>query len=265
MRTSEDSATILPMEVIFLGTGTSHGIPVVSCTCEVCTSADPRDQRSRASILIKEKGSSVLIDTSTEFRLQAVREGIREISAILFTHAHADHLHGLDDIRPLTIQHAVHAFASPDTAADIRKRFDYIFKHTQIGGGKPNLILSEITGPEFIAAGLKITPVPLKHGTMHIFGYRIGKLAYLTDCSCIPKESYALLEDLDVLILGALRYKPHPTHFCFDQAIEAAEKIGARRTFFTHLCHDASHEELLKYLPKKIEPAYDGLYLDVRV
>ena len=251
------------MEVVFLGTGTSHGIPVVGCNCDVCNSKDHRDQRSRASVLIRHKGVQILIDTSTEFRLQAVKNNIRSLDAILYTHAHADHLHGLDDIRPLTVKQPVPIYASAATARDIEKRFDYIFKHTQKGGGKPRVILHEIGEQPFFPADVKVTPVPVLHGNIEVFGYRIGDMAYITDCSLIPESSYKLLEGIKVLILGALRYRPHSTHFNFELAIEASRRIGAERTLFTHLCHDASHRELISFLPKKIEPAYDGLYLDV--
>ena len=251
------------MQVIILGSGTSHGIPVIGCSCKVCQSDDPRDHRSRASILVRNNDSSILIDTSTEFRLQAVRNNIHKLDAVFYTHAHADHLHGLDDIRPLTMKKPAQVYATESTSAEIRKRFDYIFKNTQKGGGKPQINLNPLPADGVCIDGLQIIPVPLFHGELNIVGYRMGNIAYLTDCSRIPGESYQMLENLEILILGALRYRPHPTHFCFEQAIEAAERIGARRTFFTHLCHDASHQELLDFLPKKIEPAFDGLCLDL--
>ena len=249
------------MEAIIMGSGTSHGIPVVGCSCRVCRSDDSRDKRSRASLFIRDKELNILIDTSTEFRIQAIREGITCLDAILYTHSHADHLHGLDDIRPLTKDRPMPVYAGESTQRDIEKRFDYIFSTSpgQKGGGRPKIELHPLPTDGITIKGIRIVPVPVFHGELLIYGFRIGELAYITDCSRIPEDSYPLLKGLRKLIIGALRKRPHPTHFSIDEAVAEAEKIGAEQTWLTHLCHDHSHMELLEMLPKKIEPAWDGL------
>lgn len=257
------------MEVVILGSGTSHGVPVIACECDVCRSTDAKDKRTRASLLVRHAGREIVIDTAPEFRLQAVREGISRLDALLYTHPHADHLHGLDDIRPLTRKHPASVYGSRETLDELKRRFDYIFIPTQKGGGKPRLCLEEIPPEGIELEGLPIRPVPIFHGELPIYGYRIGTMAYLTDCSRIPESSYPLLEGLELLIIGALRYRPHPTHFSIDEAAAEADRIDAARTLLTHLCHDASHEEIKGYLSrekgKKIEPAHDGLSLSVGI
>lgn len=261
------------MEVVILGSGTSHGVPVIACDCDVCRSSDPKDKRTRASLLVRHAGLELLIDTAPEFRLQAVREGIKRLDALFYTHPHADHLHGLDDIRPLTRKHPATVYGSRETLDELTRRFDYIFARTQPGGGKPQIRLEEIPEAGLVLEGLRIMPIPIFHGELPIYGFRLGKTAYLTDCSRIPESSYPLLEGLELLIIGALRYRPHPTHFSFDEAAAEARRIGAERTLVTHLCHDASHEEIGSYLAgklspgeaKKIEPAHDGLCLRVGI
>ena len=249
------------MEAIIMGSGTSHGIPVVGCSCGVCRSPDPRDKRSRASLLIRGENLDILIDTSTEFRLQAIREGITRLDAVFYTHSHADHLHGIDDIRPLTKDHPMPVYAEELTQKDIKKRFDYIFaSHPgHKGGGRPKLSLHPLASEGVSIKGIKVLPIPVFHGEMLINGFRIGELAYITDCSRIPASSYPLLRGVKKLVIGALRKRPHPTHFSIDEAVAESKKIGADQTWLTHLCHDHSHRELLEMLPKKIEPAYDGL------
>jgi phosphoribosyl 1,2-cyclic phosphate phosphodiesterase len=252
------------MEVTFLGTGTSHGIPVIGCSCSICRSQDKRDRRSRASILIESDGSRILIDAAPELRLQALGAGLKHADAMLLTHAHADHVGGLDDLRIFS-ERSGRPFPiyGPATAlAEVRRRFDYVFRSTQAGGGKPRLALRAVSGP-FQAAGVKVQPIPAWHGRLRVYGYRVDGFAYLTDVSSIPRESYRLLTDLDVLVLDALRPAPHQTHFHLDRALAEADRIGARRTFFTHMCHLLGHTATEARLPKFVRLAYDGLQLKI--
>ncbi|MGC9311274.1 MAG: MBL fold metallo-hydrolase [Sediminispirochaetaceae bacterium] len=251
------------MKVRVLGSGTSNGVPVVGCTCRVCSSADPLNSRTRASVLVAEGDTNILIDTATEFRLQARRAGIQSLSAVFFTHAHADHIHGLDDIRPLTYKRPLPLYAAPSTMEEIRDRFKYIFRAQQIGGGVPRVDLRVLNCGLVRCGGLEVRPVPLLHGMMPINGYRIGGFAYLTDCSSIPARSYQLLEGIDLLIIDALRYRSHPTHFNVDQALREIERISPKRAFLTHMCHDLEYHELSAVLPDGVAPAYDGLEVEV--
>ncbi len=258
------------MKLTFFGTGTSHGIPVVGCSCPTCTSSDPKDRRTRASILVTADGSdfpgvegrrNILVDTATEFRLQAVAAGLVSLDAVLYTHAHADHLHGLDDVRPLCEREPIPLYGLPDTLEELEERFRYIFRPRQIGGGVPRVRLVPVKHEEFRAAGVPVTPIPVKHGELDILGYRIGGFAYLTDTSLIPETSYPLLEGLDVLVIGALRHRPHPTHFSVAEALAEITKIRPRRAFLTHICHELGHEGIKKELPPGVAPSYDGLSL----
>lgn len=255
------------MNVLFLGTGTSHGIPMIGCRCAVCRSSDPRDTRSRPSILVTLASSArILIDTATDLRAQALRFGVDRVDAVLYTHSHADHILGLDETRRFNVlgRGPLPLFADAETLADLRRVFLYAFEPTGVeGGGVPALAPFRIAGP-FTLFGQETVPVPLLHGRRPILGFRMGRFAYLTDCSAIPDESWPLLTGLDVVVLDALRDRPHPTHFTVAQAVEAAERIGARRTYLTHLCHDLGHAALLARLPSGIEPAHDGLEVAVR-
>jgi phosphoribosyl 1,2-cyclic phosphate phosphodiesterase len=263
------------MNITFLGTGTSDGVPVIGCDCEVCHSEDSRNQRYRSSLWIQgNRGESVVIDTGPEFRLQALRAGIKKIDVLLITHSHADHVHGLDDVRPISFQSPIPIFANDQTITDLKDRFSYVFRETQRGGGKPRIELHSISSV-FQFDGLEITPIPVKHGELDIYGWKIvegGKaLVYITDASKIPSESEMIIGKPDILILNALRINPHPTHFNFDEAIEAALKIGAESVYFTHIAHNFSHDWMKEYCKKslqeknisqtKIEPAYDALSL----
>ena len=252
------------MQVVFLGTGTSTGVPLPTCGCEVCRSNDPRDARLRPSILLRWGGATVLVDTSTDLRQQALTERLPRIDAVLYTHAHADHIFGLDDIRMFNwvLGGPMPVYGSPNTLAALRRTFWYVFEDVEAGGGKPLVDLHEVEAP-FELLGRTVTPVPLHHGTLPILGYRIGPFAYLTDVSAIPEPSYALLRGLDVLVLSALRHRPHPTHFHLARAIEEARKIGAARTLFTHIAHEVSHAAVARELPAGIELAYDGLRLEI--
>ena len=252
--------------VTFLGTGTSHGVPMIGCQCAVCRSDDPRDRRLRPSIHVDvDGGPAVLVDTATDLRQQALTNNITRVDAVLFTHSHADHVMGLDELRRFNALKGAHlpVYADADTGAELRRIFAYAFTPPGgPGGGVPELALTPIDGP-FVVEGMTIVPVPILHGHWPILGFRIGTFAYLTDCSAIPEPSYALLEGLEVLVLDALRHRPHPTHFTVAEAVAAATRVGARQTYFTHICHDLPHAATCAALPPGMALAYDGQVVSI--
>ena len=257
------------LKVTLLGTGTSHGVPMIGCSCGVCASSDPRDRRTRPSILIESGGAQavrhILVDTSTDLRAQALAHGVSRVDAILFTHSHADHVLGLDEVRRFNVlqRGAIPCFADAATLEDLRRMFAYIFDPPeQRGGGLPQLALFRIGGV-FTLGGLEIVPVPLLHGRRPILGFRIGSFAYLTDCSRIPDESWPLLAGVRTLVLDALRDRPHPTHFTVAEALEVVARLAPARTYFTHICHDLPHAATCARLPGGVELAYDGLVLTI--
>lgn len=254
------------MRVTFLGTGTSSGVPVIGCQCNTCRSTDRRDHRWRPSIFIHlDDGTSVLVDTATDLRAQALAFGVSRVDVILFTHSHADHVLGLDDVRIFNFRQRtpIPCYGDERTLQAIRRMFAYAFDPaTPRGGGLPELTLFHLDGPLELG-GRTFIPVPIYHGHQMILGYRVGRFAYLTDCSAIPDSSWPLLEHLDVLVLDALRRKPHPTHFSLGQAVETARRIGARHTYFTHIAHELAHAETCAELPPGMSLAYDGLVVEV--
>ncbi|MCD6287963.1 MAG: MBL fold metallo-hydrolase [Candidatus Hydrogenedentes bacterium] len=252
------------MRVLFLGTGTSVGVPVIGCTCPVCTSTDPRNNRLRVSLYIRTAtGFSILIDTGPDLRQQALRYGITRVDAVLFTHAHADHIFGMDDLRRFNRDpdHALPCYADRKTSDSIKSIFGYSMNH-RMGGSLPLVHITEVENA-FELGGVSVVPVPLKHGRRITTGYRIGGFAYLTDCNAIPQTSLPLLEGLDVLVIDGLRYRPHPTHFTIPEAIDAIERIGPRHAYITHLSHEIDHATVTAQLPDGIELAYDGLDITV--
>jgi len=253
------------VKITVLGSGTSVGVPTIGCHCEVCTSSDPRDNRLRPSILVSYDGHNVLIDTTPDFRSQALRAGIERLDAVVFTHSHADHIMGLDDVRPFNFRHnmRIPIYAAPDTMSAIRRCFPYIFDGARKESNVPQLDPREIDSAPFDVFGVEFVPVRVLHGRQPIYGFRFGGAAYLTDHSEIPGDSMDLLRGLDVLFLDALRYKPHPTHSTVERSVQTARELGARRTFFTHICHDLGHARAESMLPPDIFLAYDGLELNV--
>ncbi len=254
------------MKITFLGTGTSHGVPMIGCDCATCRSEDPRDRRLRPSIYIETAaGHALLVDAGPDLRAQALAHDIRRVDAILFTHGHADHILGLDEVRRFNAmqKRPMPCFGDPQTLGDIRTTFKYVFDPaTPKGGGVPQLDLIEVDGP-FTFNGDRIIPVPVFHGERPILGYRLGAFAYLTDCSRIPGASWPLLEGLDLLVLDALRDRRHQTHFSVAEAVDATRRIAPRRALFTHMCHDLAHAPTCERLPAGMALAYDGQVVEV--
>lgn len=251
------------MKLTFWGTGTSTGVPMVGCDCDVCRSDDPRNRRRRASVLLEDQGRRWLIDAGPDFRVQALDAGLSELDAVFLTHAHADHILGLDDLRPLSWKRPIPVWADATTTAQVRQSFPYFFTAGDGKTSQPRLEFQPlIPGQRVEASGLSILPLSIQHGDVRILGFRVGGMAYLTDCNGIPPETVGLLQDLEVLILGALRAKPHPTHFSLDQATEVALALGAQRTYFTHFSHNVDHETWARALPPGLAPAYDGLSVE---
>lgn len=250
----------MSLRVTMMGSGTSTGIPVIGCACPVCQSTNPKNRRGRPGLKIETGNGVFLVDTPTDLREQALRFGLPRVDAIVFTHAHADHIFGLDDVRIFNFRQggAIPCYGSEETLGRIRRTFAYVFEAGQEGGGKPQLDLIPVRGP-FELLGRTFVPVPVWHGEMEVFGYRTGGFAYVTDCNQIPETSFRLLEGIDILVLDALRHRSHPTHFSVEEAIGVAERIGARRTIFTHMTHDVDHDDPL---PAGVEFGYDGLVFD---
>lgn len=254
------------LEVTLLGTGTSTGVPVPGCRCPVCSSSDPHNSRTRCSLLVSYRGKNILIDTATDLRQQVLREGIDRIDAVLYTHTHADHIHGIDDLRPFNHGKGIPLplYASADAVRAMRQNFRYIFGPDDDTVYRPRLAVWTVSGP-FSLFGLPVKPLRLEHGTGFSTGYRIGPIAYLTDCSAISAEVRSELETLDLLILDALRFRPHSAHFNVAEAIIEAEKIGAGQTLLTHLSHDVDYGRHTTGLPPGVAFAYDGQKLQFSV
>jgi phosphoribosyl 1,2-cyclic phosphate phosphodiesterase len=252
------------MRVIVLGSGTSAGVPTLGCRCAVCRSTNPRNKRMRSCAYIEHKGSRFLIDCGTDFRTQALANGVEDVDFVLITHTHADHVGGLDDLRAFNMvhHHAIDLYATPESLAEIRRRFAYCFAPPPPGGGIPEFNVHEING-KFEVRGIEIQPVPVFHGRMPIIGYRIGNFAWLTDVSAIPEPSFELLKGVKVLVTSALRHRPHPTHMSLSEALEVARRVAAEKTYFIHMCHDLEHEETNAQLPPNIQLAYDGLQIEL--
>ena len=256
------------MQLTVLGSGTSMGVPTIGCHCAVCTSNDPRDNRMRTSVLLSRNGQNVLIDTTPDFRTQALRVGINQIEAVLLTHGHADHVMGFDDLRPLSVRRSqpMPVYGNKQAFEIVRRAFSYAFDGKPKLSTVPSVILKEVDGP-FELLGVKITPIPLVHGEMTVLGFRFGRAAYLTDFNSVPESSFALLQGLDDVIIDALRDTPHPMHQTVEQALALVEKIKPQRAWFTHIAHDLGHaatnERLRKQGHANVQLAYDGLKLEI--
>jgi phosphoribosyl 1,2-cyclic phosphate phosphodiesterase len=248
----------------FLGTGTSVGVPMVGCDCEVCQSSNPRNQRYRCSVLIGTPNGNILIDTPPELRLQLLRARVKMIHAVLFTHYHADHLFGLDDVRPLCrhLGGPMPLYCTGEVEDKVREAFAYAFGREAESlppGFIPKLAFQQITEDPFTLLGQRIVPIPLIHARFNVFGFRIDDVAYCTDVNRIPERSWRLLEGLRVLILDALRPKPHPAHLSLDEALAVIERVRPERAYLTHMGHELEHEATNRLLPPNVELAYDGL------
>jgi phosphoribosyl 1,2-cyclic phosphate phosphodiesterase len=252
------------MEILFMGSGTSMGVPTIGCECKVCVSENPKNKRTRPSLLVRTADKHLLIDTATDLRAQAIREGLKRIDAVLYTHSHADHILGLDDLRPFNFWQKKHipCYGNEPTMEKICDTFKYVFTEPQPGGSMPR-IEPHVVSDRFEFEGVTVQPLPILHGRMPIFGYRIGRLSYITDCSEIPSETYSLLKGTAVLVLGVLRYTPHPTHLNLDQALQIIDRVQPDRAFFTHISHDFDHERANAELPEHIRLSYDGLRFEM--
>lgn len=265
--TQSDHSTV---RLSVLGSGTSMGVPTLGCACRVCRSTDVRDNRTRPSILLSRDGQNVVIDTTPDFRFQALRAGIERLDAVVFTHGHADHILGFDDIRPFNMRQRalLPVYASAETLATLQRTFAYVFDDTPVLSTIPQVMLNTIAGP-FELLGVQIVPVPLQHGDLSVLGFRFGRAAYLTDFSSISESSKKLLQDLDDLIVDALRDTPHPMHQTVEQALALVSELAPRRAWFTHIAHDLPHQETNARLRARgfahVALAYDGLSFEVRL
>lgn len=253
------------MKLTFLGTGTSTGVPSIGCRCETCVSTDPRDKRLRVSVLVEHADKKILVDTSIDFRQQALRAGIDRLDAVLLTHCHVDHVFGLDDIRPLNFRHgAMGVYANEIAWTDLRRIFKYIFEPTHFGGGLPQLIPHTVVAgaPFWIGSEIEITPIEVIHGKLPVIAYRFNDIAYATDLKVIPPESMDGLRNLDVLVLDCVRIKPHTTHLCLEEALAYIEELRPRRALLTHLNHDILHARDSKLLPANVSFAHDELVVE---
>lgn len=249
------------VELTFLGTGTSNGVPMIGCTCPVCTSSDPRDKRGRTSAVVRFDGKTILIDTSPELRSQAIATGTASIDAVLFTHAHADHVAGIDDLRRFNELNQAHlpVYADARTAELLRERYAYAFRDMfPFYGGKPDLLLNVFEGP-FELFGRQILPITLTHGRWIVQGFRLGPLVYVTDAKGISDESKDLMRGADVLVINALRARPHPTHLSLGEALEVVREVHPRQAYIVHVSHEISHAAVSDSLPHGVSLAYDGL------
>jgi phosphoribosyl 1,2-cyclic phosphate phosphodiesterase len=255
--------------VTFLGTGTSHGVPMIACECAVCRSDDPRDKRLRTSIYVDVPGHQrILVDTGPDLRQQALTHGITRVDAVIYTHSHADHILGLDELRRFNIAQdlPVPCYATEATWAHIRQTFHYVFDtKPRLGGGVPKLQARTLDGAPFTLGGVRVVPVPLWHGKMPVLGFRFGSFAYLTDCNRLDDAAWPLLAGLDVLVIDALRDRTHPTHFSVAEALEVIARVAPTRALLTHMTHDLGHAATSARLPAGVDLAYDGLVLDVDV
>lgn len=257
------------MKLTFLGTGTSFGVPQIGCTCAVCQSTDPRDRRTRSGAIIEAGGKTILLDTPPELRLQLLAARVGQVDAVLYTHEHADHVNGIDDLRIFSVRQRgpLPCYGPAETLDRIRSGFRYIFDHEVRafeGTSKPQLAMHPIEpGAVVSIAGISVLPLAFAHGYLRVFGYRFGPIAYITDVKVVPESVRSQLTDLKVLVLNSLWWRPHPTHLSIGEAIETAQAIGAERTFLTHLTHETGHAELLAQLPSGVAPAYDGLTIEV--
>lgn len=254
------------MKITFLGTGTSTGVPAIGCDCEGCLSTDPRDKRLRVSILVEHSDRKILVDTSIDFRQQALRAGIDYLDAVLITHCHVDHVFGLDDIRPLNFKHgAMGVFANETAWEDLRRIYQYIFRPSHIGGGLPQLVPHVVhhNAPFSVCEDLVITPLEVIHGKLPVIAYRFNDFAYATDLKTIPPDTMDALRDLDTLVLDCVRFRPHSTHLCLDEALAIIEDLKPKRAFLTHINHDIVHARDSHLLPDNVEFAYDELTIEV--
>jgi phosphoribosyl 1,2-cyclic phosphate phosphodiesterase len=248
--------------LLFLGTGTSVGVPVVGCRCAVCTGTDPRDVRTRTSAVLGLPGGTLLLDTTPDLRMQLLRERIRRIDAVLYTHDHVDHLYGLDDVRPLCsfAGRTMPLYCEERVERRIRRAFDYAFEPAPVpGGGIPQVEFHRISTAPFDLLGARIVPLRLRHGVFDVLGFRVGNLAYCTDTNEIPPETWPLLTGLDTLVIDCLRSSRHPTHFSLAEALEVAARAGARRTLLVHMSHELGHAATAAGLPAGVELSHDGL------
>lgn len=253
------------MKIVFLGTGTSTGIPLLSCNCATCQSSDPRDRRLRTSVWLQIQSINIIIDAGIDFRQQALLYQISTVDAVVFTHHHVDHVFGLDDLRPINFiqRKTIDIYGNSLTMEHLQRIYPYVFNGKDCPSDIPKINWFVFDSDIFTIHNIAVTPIPVYHGELLIHGFRIGNFAYLTDVSRIPAESYSKLKNLDILVLGALRERPHPTHFTLKEALNEAQKIGAKKTYLVHISHELSHQGLLQRLPAHIQPAYDGLEVEI--